>query len=84
MDTRDMLPPDPLVGEPITWAASPAPRAGAQQEAAALVHAVVILFVEIKNLPRGKSGPLDGAAFHLALQRAEVHLDELAGGVLVP
>lgn len=80
MDARDMLPPNPLVREPIPRPASPAPWAGAQQQAAPLVHAVVILFVEIENLPRGKSGTLDGAPVHFALQGAEVHLDELAGG----
>jgi hypothetical protein len=83
MDARDMLPPNPLVGEPIAWPTSSAAWAGAQQKAAALVHAVVILFVQIENLPRGESGPLDGAPFHLALQGAEVHLDELAEGVSV-
>lgn len=67
MDARDMLPPNPLVREPIAWPASPAPWAGAQQEAAALVHAVVILFVEIENLPCGKGGALDGTPFHFAL-----------------
>lgn len=80
MDARDMLPPNPLVGEPITWSASPAPWAGTQQKATALVHAVVILLVKIENLPRGKGGSLDGAPIHFALERAEVHFDELAGG----
>lgn len=80
MDARDMLPPNPLIGEPIPWPASSAPWAGAQQETAALVHVVVLLFVKIENLPRGKGGALHGASFHLALQGAEVHLDELAGG----
>jgi hypothetical protein len=67
VDVLDVLKLYPSVCEAVTRSRPPTARAGAQEPAAALVHAVLFLFVEIEDLFRREGAARPIASFYLAL-----------------
>ena len=66
MDLLDVLKLYPSVCEAVTRSRPPTARAGAQEPAAALVHAVLFLLVEIEDLLRREGAARPIASFYLA------------------
>ena len=66
MDILDVLNLYPSVCEAVTRSRPPTARATAQKPAAALVHAVLFLLVEIEDLLRREGAARPIASFYLA------------------
>jgi len=66
VDVLDVLKLYPSVCEAVTRSRPPTARAGAQEPAAALVHTVLFLFVEIEDLFRREGAAKPTASFYLA------------------
>jgi hypothetical protein len=83
MHTLDVLQLHPLAREAVPRSGPPTPGTRAEVAAAALVHVVFLLLVEVENLLRRERAAGHAAPLDLASQGLEMDAEEFAKGVLL-